>query len=40
MNATATLEADLPYEVRDGIGRVTFNQAPAAIERRIIENNN
>jgi hypothetical protein len=40
MNETATLEADLIYEVRDGIGRVTFNQAPAAMDRRIIENNN
>jgi enoyl-CoA hydratase/carnithine racemase len=26
MNETATLEADLLYEVRDGIGRITFNR--------------
>jgi enoyl-CoA hydratase len=29
MNATATLEPDLLYEVRDGIGRVTFNRPHA-----------
>src|SRR3984893_18057260 len=26
MNATATWQADLLYEVRDGIGRITFNR--------------
>src|SRR3981081_2845397 len=29
MNETATLQADLVYEVRDGIGRITFNRPPA-----------